>query len=541
MPHYQPANMYILNSNYMFRKTILLLATVCWAVAGVGQTQVSIDDPLTWTASDLQDYVGQTITFTTPMYVCNNYYYSRGELSISPRRIYSPTNQALPLSNEYNTIVSLNNSGMVTLTGVDDYHRMGERIADLTVRVNSTSRLSVVGTPKFTGNTRQDMEKGHPSVDMVGEHSLLVCAFNLEYYLAENLGTGFGPDNQSEADRQHTKIMAALSKIPADIFGFVEIEQGQTAIGNIASALTQTTGRQYSYIDDGGSASGSYTKAGYVYCTETVEPHGRIIHNNTSVSNRKKLQAFKEKATGEIFIFSLNHFKAKSGTGTGLDANQGDGQGIFNYTRTQEAKSVLSNYENNKNYYQDNDILIMGDLNAYGKEDPITLLTDADMTDLHRYFHADSSYSYVYREQAGYLDHALANSTLLPQVTGMAAYHINSDEHDSFTYDKSSDLTMFRSSDHDPILVGLSLGKINGIPNADNDFEQCEITFNNGQPTIQHAKGGYYRIYDIAGNLIHQGDIAESIQPIYITLSAGFYIMQVYVEHRLKTLKFKIL
>ena len=63
----------------------------------------------------------------------------------------------------------------------------------------------------------------------------------------------------------------------------------------------------------------------------------------------------------------------------------------------------------------------------------------------------------MYGGRAGYIDHALCNSTLYKQITGMAAYHINSDESDNYTYDKSDDRTMFRCSDHDPVLVGLKL------------------------------------------------------------------------------------
>lgn len=136
----------------MFKKKGLILLLLCFSVWGISQTRITIEDPAEWVASDLSPYVGQTVTFATPMYVCNNYYYNSGRLSISPRRIYSPTNQAIPLSEEYETIVSLNNDGMVTLTGINGYHRMGEKILNLTVKVNSTSSVSAVGTPVFAGN-----------------------------------------------------------------------------------------------------------------------------------------------------------------------------------------------------------------------------------------------------------------------------------------------------------------------------------------------------------------------------------------------------
>ena len=501
-----------------------------------GQTVVHIADPSDWSTGDVTRYIGQTVRFDVPFYICNNYSYRNGSYTVAPRRIFSPPNQAVPGSLEYTTIVSANPSAEVTLSGISDYHRMGEKMEGLTVRINSANRWTLVDEPRFVGNSRDDMQAGCPSVDMLGKHTLLVCAFNLEYYLVDNIGTGFGPGNSSESQRQHTKIMDALEHIKADIYGFVEIEQGQSALKKLAASLTAATGRNYRYIDDGGSAYGSYTKSGYIYCSDKVAPYGDIYNNETGVSHRKKLIAFTDLASGERFIFSLNHFKAKSGTGTGDDADQGDGQGTFNASRVREAQSVLASYNNRKNYYGDEDILIMGDLNAYAKEDPIRVFTDNGMTDLHRYFHADTSYSYVFHDQAGYLDHAIANSTLLKQITGMQAYHINSDEHDSFTYDKSSDQTMFRSSDHDPVLVGLALGKDLGT-NADSNAERCQVELIDEQLHIDNAMGGYYRIYNIMGTLLTQGNITQADYTLDMSTTKGFYILDIYVENTVKQVK----
>ena len=510
----------------IMRKSVLILALLHVALLSA-QKHVSFPVPERWTASELSQYVGQTITFDQPVYICNNYY---SNPSISLHRVMSPTNQELPGSAAYNTLMTNNNNATVTLNGLNGYHRMGEIFGGLTVHVNSTSSVTYVSHESLIGIRNDLLEV--PSVDMRDKHNLLVCALNCEYYLVENLGTGYGPDNATESARQHAKIMDAIARIRADIYGFIEVEQGQAALRKLAENLTTATGRHYTWINDGGSASSSYVKTGYVYCSDVVRPHGELKNNNSGVVNRKKMQAFELIANGERFIFSINHFKAKSGSGTGADADQGDGQGIFNYTRTIEAESVLNNYNTNKNYYADDDILIMGDLNAYAKEDPIMKLTVAGMTDLHRFFHADSSYSYTFRGQAGYLDHALCNETLLPQVTGMVAYHINSDESDNYTYDKSNDVTMFRCSDHDPILVGLKLGADiieERIPDA--SAEHMTIGISNGSPVIKYASGGYYTIHTLSGMLISQGDIPNADFTLYNYISPGIYIISVYVEN----------
>ena len=516
------------------KRTISFILGICIHLTVLAVTQVSIPDPDTWRYTDLKKYIGQTVQFDVPFYVCNNY----NSITISPRRTYSPTNQALPLSAEYNSILSLNSQGSVTLTGVSGYHRLGERLHNLTVKVNSQTSVSLVSCD-WRGNTRKELEKGVDleAINMRGEHTLLVCCMNLEYYLVENLGSGsMGPKTREAHQKQRAKVSEALAKINADLYGFVEIELGQSALAELASDLTKNTGRQFAYIDDGSSAKGTYTKAGYVYCSEVLEPHGGLRYNDEGVDNRKKTQAFREKATGEVFLYSVNHFKAKVSSGAyGDNVDKGDGQGAFNGDRVREAKSVLNHYDSDSYYYGDKDILIMGDLNAYAMEDPITVLREGGMIDLHRAFHADSSYSYVYHGQAGYLDHALCNETLYPHVTGIVAYHINSDESDSYAYDKSSDQSMFRSSDHDPVLVGLRLDTTyTAVPGV--SVPDVSIGIHNFTPYIYNAEGGHYIVYRIDGIKVKEQSILSNQEEIN-GLDPGLYILNIYGQGKCHKMK----
>ena len=132
-------------------------------------------------------------------------------------------------------MLSLNASGSVSLTGVSGYHRMGERLHNAVVRVQSTGSVSLVsGT--WVGNSREDILQGYDqtAIDRKGKHTLLVCAANLEYYLVENLGTGYGPDSYNEHQAQRRKVSQALAKINADIYGLVEVEMGQALAGLLA-------------------------------------------------------------------------------------------------------------------------------------------------------------------------------------------------------------------------------------------------------------------------------------------------------------------
>lgn len=500
---------------------IVVLMTV--VISASAQTELAIADKQAWTNTQLVSYIGKQVRLADDWYVTGNY----NGYHISPRRLYSPTNQVLPGTTDYYSLLALNNIGSVRLTGVDGYHRTGERLHNAVVTVTSTLTMMLV-SGEWTGNTREDIMKGYDlsAIDRRGNHTLLVCGANLEYYLVENLGTGYGPDNNAQHQAQRRKVSQALAKINADIYGLVEIEAGQSALKEIAADLTKATGRTFAYVDDGGSPNGSYTKSGYVYCAQTVTPYGAMRSNQTGVKNRKQMQCFEERATGERFILSINHFKAKSGIGTGDNADKGDGQSSYNGDRVKEAQSVIDEYESFRYFIDDEDLLVMGDLNAYAMEDPIRVLTDYGMTDLHRYCHKDSSYSYTYRSEAGYLDHALANAAMLPQVTGMTAYHINSDESDDYTYDKQDDGTMFRYSDHDPVLVGLNLSKAGMSVEAELVCHP-EILFAEGYLSVDNAAGGHVRVYDMQGRMVMEQAVASETY----TLPTGGWGAGVYVIH----------
>ena len=494
---------------------------------------ITITDPDLWTTSEMSQFVGKEVQFTTPFYVTNNT--KSGQLTIAPRRIFNPTNQALPLSTEYQSILSLNEQGTLTLTNVSGYHRIDERVHNLKVKVNSYNSLSFI-SGDWRGNTRAEVEKGYnlQAINARGEHTLLVCYMNLEYYIVEAFDS-YGPANNTEHQAQRAKVSQALAKINADLYAFVEIQLGQGALAEIAADLTKNTGRNFSYVNDGSSINGTYTKSGYVYCTDKVTPYGNMQHNDTYVQDRKKVQGFTEKATGEKFILSVNHFKAKSGSGSGANKDQGDGQGSYNAARVQEANSIISRYASYTTTFGDEDFLIVGDLNAYGKEDPITTLTDWGMIDLHRTFHADSSYSYVYQGTLGYLDHALCNSTLYPQVTGMTPYHINAPEKDAYTYNGSlNDGTMFRCSDHDPILVGLRLGKDNTT--TDITSPTYAFYYNHAIRAIENAQGGTYTIYNIDGTIVAQEHITSATHPLP-SLAQGIYILTIQHNNQRQSLK----
>ena len=314
------------------------------------------------------------------------------------------------------------------------------------------------------------------------------------------------------------------------------IEQGLAALTKLANALNNLAGgSKYNYVNDGGTASGSYTKVGYLYRSDRVSPYNALVNiNSPSPANRKKIQAFQLNENNERFAFSLNHLKAKSGCpSSGEDADQGDGQSCFNATRVKEANAIISSININKSSkYNDEDVLVMGDMNAYAFEDPIQAFVKAGYKDMHRELHGDSAYSYVYRGEAGYLDHALATPSLAKQITFVSAFHINADEPAMFEYSGSNyQGNMYRCSDHDPVVVGIALSgssDIDTVPSGKNVKIYPTLVTNTF--TVKGAENFYIQIFSVNGVKIYENQVASSVAEYDVRtlgLSAGAYVVRV--------------
>lgn len=306
-----------------------------------------------------------------------------------------------------------------------------------------------------------------------------------------------GADNLDEFVRQRTKIVKALAALNADVVGLMEIQNnGNTAVQNLVDALNAEVGSK-AYATIALPAAGTGTDAirvAMIYKPGAVTPVGAPLSDTHAVHSRPPLAQTFAAANGEKFSVVVNHFKSKGSCPSAGDGDaagntdSGDGQGCWNAKRVQQSERLLTFLQTVTSTAADNDVLVIGDLNAYGKEDPIEALTAGGMVNLIEAFAGAHDYSYVFDGEAGYLDHALSNAPHL--VKGVAHWHINADEPSVIDYERnfkrpsvsagcyvstetscSVDLytaTPYRSSDHDPVLIGLELVKaINGSARGD--------------------------------------------------------------------------
>jgi uncharacterized protein len=192
-----------------------------------------------------------------------------------------------------------------------------------------------------------------------------------------------------------------------------------------------------------------------------VLPTGADLTNYTAASGRPPLaQRFASVANNGSFWFVVNHFKSKGSCPTTGDVDQG--QGCWNIARTAQA-NALNSFITKLQAGGEGDVLVMGDINSYLLEDPPKALEAAGYESLLKRLPASDRYSYVFDGSTGAIDHAYASTALKSQVTGVGVWHINSDEpivldyNTEFKTDDRYSATPYRASDHDPVLVALTL------------------------------------------------------------------------------------
>jgi predicted extracellular nuclease len=253
----------------------------------------------------------------------------------------------------------------------------------------------------------------------------------------------------------------------------MELENNNGAsLQMIVDALNAEIGTdEYAFLNTG-TIHDDAIKTGFIYKTSTIGLAGPFAILDRSVDsrfndarNRPALaQSFRVLATGAKLSVVVNHLKSKgSSCEADGDPNLDDGQGNCNQTRTNAAGAIADWVATDPTNSNDTDYLIIGDLNAYAHEDPLTALQNAGFTSL---LEARANpYSFVFDAQAGALDHAIASASLVPQVVETIEWHINADEPALLDYNLEHGRnpalfdanSPYRASDHDPVVIGLDL------------------------------------------------------------------------------------
>lgn len=285
------------------------------------------------------------------------------------------------------------------LTGVLDYGFNNFRIRSVTDGAN-----------QFTDtNPREDAPP-----DVGG--SLTVASFNvLNFFVTLDNGGRMdngqeprGANTEAEFARQVQKLVGTLITLDADVLALIEIENDFSkptdpafltasaaaraeyyraegnAFGYLVEKLNEALGDDvYDWVDPGVAHLGTDAIAtGSIYKKDVVQiADGTTVAIDTHAVNDRPTMAvtFEEIATGGEFTAVSNHFKSKR-SGTGVNDDKGDGQARSNFDRVQQANRLDSWLDTNPTGSADDDIVLLGDFNAYFDGDTPYRASDHDIT-----------------------------------------------------------------------------------------------------------------------------------------------------------------
>lgn len=349
----------------------------------------------------------------------------------------------------------------------DNYFRSGDQVTNLTGILGYD-----FGSYRLQPTTGADHSATNPRpAAPERQGNLRIASFNvLNYFttLTSENSHARGADTPEEFQRQQAKIVSALTALDADVFGLMEIENNGTAVEDLVAALNAKAGEGTYAAVKTGKIGGDAIFQAFIYKPATVDLAGSFttLSFGTTGNRPSLVQTFRHRESGELVTVSVNHLKSKGSACKG-DPDRSDGQGNCNTTRTAAAEKLVSWLGTDPAGQGASRTVIIGDLNSYDHEDPVTTLVAGGYADMEKKFSGEQAYSYVFDGMAGYLDHALANPAAQESIIDARAWHINADEADildyDMTYKKATEQDLYspdpyRSSDHDPVVVSLQLG-----------------------------------------------------------------------------------
>ena len=283
-----------------------------------------------------------------------------------------------------------------------------------------------------------------------------IAGFNVENYFL-TLGER-GAADESALAQQRSQLGAVVAGLQPDVLGLVEVENDPRAVDDLVGRLGKAAGRGSGFRHFGinGPVGNDAIRTVLAWDPEVVEVLGGPYIDRDEIHHRPPVAGhFRLRDGGPGTLVVAIHHKAKSGCPDSGDIDRG--QGCWNELRIEQSRALARFLARKQEQLGTSRVLIVGDVNAYGAEDPVTLLREAGYRDLLKQLPRERRYTYVFRGESGSLDSALATTALITDVVAADTWAINADEpaalHEFTTVDGP-----WRSSDHDPVIVDLRGG-----------------------------------------------------------------------------------
>ena len=445
---------------------------------------------LPW-SRDPESLENMRVTFRYPLTVVDNYNLAKyGELALAasdqlqPTEYLAPGQQAHRLSANHrqNRVLLDDNrsqrdprpvpwppTGLSPAATV----RAGDQIDGLAGILDfrfDAWRIQPEKEPRFLATNPRKTAPPRPPGDAVR-----VVALNLgNFFNGNGQGAGFptprGAATRAEFRQQQQRLIQTLQAPDPDILAVAELENDGYGAASAIAGLARFLGSQWEFVSTPGNDGGDEIRTALLYRRDRIAPIGLPVRLTEGVfrsGGRPPLAQDFRRTDGEQAVrVVVPHLKSKSCRGAvGEDQDQSDGQGCYTHRRVAEARALANWPGAFSRDPRSAGTLIVGDLNSYAREQPLSVLARAGFTSMVHQFHPCTHatcphYTYRYKGEKGTLDYALASQSLRPRVLQAQTWLMNADEPRALGYQgmsQSDQQGPWRSSDHNPVIIDLRL------------------------------------------------------------------------------------
>jgi len=287
----------------------------------------------------------------------------------------------------------------------------------------------------------------------------------LNFFNGDGTGGGFpnerGAGSLEEFEAQSARTRAAMVKIQPDLLAVQELENDgfgpHSAAHSLLSVLNDTGHDDWAFVEpETTRIGGDIITVGLFYRQQVLESMGpaRVLDGPEfqHLSRQPLAQLFRERRSGKTFLVAVHHLKSKGRCpDSGENSDQEDGQGCWNAARVSAVGAQAPWLEGLAAEMGAGNVMILGDMNAWRKEDPIRQFGELGYVDLVAELSGLPQHSYLYRGQIGTLDYAFASPALAKYAKRAEIWHVNA----NWPQKMQQPQPWLRASDHDPVIVDL--------------------------------------------------------------------------------------
>jgi len=406
---------------------------------------------------------GMRLVLGEPLSFTDHYDALSGEWTLSPGRpLRVPTEDADP-GNPATKLAQQNRAGAIEiiLPGPDrpavPVGATVSGVQGVLGQHDDRQRLMLEQVPRVSATTPV-------VIDLPAPGRLRVVSLNLlNFFNGDGRGGGFptarGARSPAEFRAQQARTAAGLDRLRPHLLAVQELENDGfgplSAARSLLDLLNSGEASDWAAVDPGtGRIGNDVITVGLFYRDHALEPLGpSALLTDRPFEGRSRVplaQLFRDRATGNTFLVTVNHLKSKgSCPDAGPDIDQGDGQGCWNASRTEAVRSLLPWLQGLAEKSATSQVLILGDMNAWRREVPIRAFREGGYLELVESLAGLPQHSFLYFGQRGTLDYAWASPALARQARQAAIWHINAD----WPRDMALPQPWLRLSDHDPVVI----------------------------------------------------------------------------------------